>query len=296
MPPMSQTGYPVVIHRVDGCMSIHGASFEAVRAMLPSPELHPLRLPNGRAMMGVALAQKRAATATTATGSAPMPPYAEVMVTAIVTRRPLSRAAAAVVLGGTVLGLAPVRLGGIPLAFPMTSAYWAAAVRSSMGLPAFVADFELDLAGDPWRISVSEDGRTILSLTLRTGGRLGVDRMTQATYGVSDGRLTAAMMDTVFVRRRRLNGAAALEIGSGHSVAERLRELELSPIGMGSWTNLDGRAVLHAPVTLPVPASPLPCHPGRDVPLGQYRVRYPGTDWMDWYAASAWEQAPLQAG
>lgn len=296
MPPVSQTGYPVAIHRMDGCMSIHAASFDAARTMLPSPALHPLRLPDGRAMVSFALAQKRAATATTSTGTTPMPPYAELMVSAIVTRRPLSRAASAVVLGGSVFGIGPVRLGGVQLALPLTSSVWAEAGRSSMGLPMFVADFELDLSGDAWRITVSEDDQTILSLTYRPGGRLGVDRMTQANYGVSGDRLAVARMDSVLLRRRRLQGGAALEIGSGHPVAERLRELDLSPIAVSSWTYLDGRAILHAPVTLAVPASPIPCHPGRDVPLGQYRVRYPGTDWMDWYAASAWEQAPLRAG
>lgn len=294
MPPVSQTGYPVVIHRMDGCMSIHAASFDAVRTMLPSAALHALRLPDGRAMVSFALAQKRAATATTPTGTTPMPPYAELMVSAIVTRRPLSRAAAAVVLGASAFGIG--RLGGVQLALPLTSAVWAEAGRSSMGLATFVADFELDLSGDPWRITVSEDDRTILALALRPGGRLGVERMTQATYGVSGDRLAVARMDSVFVRRRRLQGGAALEIGSGHPVAERLRELDLSPTAISSWTYLDGRAVLHAPVTLAVPASPIPCHPGRDVSLGRYRVRYPGTDWMDWYAASAWEQAPQRAG
>jgi hypothetical protein len=277
-------------------MTTHAASFEGVRAMLPSPELHPLRLPDGRAMIGIALAQKRAATATTPMGTVPMPPYAELMVVAIVTRRPLSRAAAAAVLGGSMLGIGSVRLGAVQLALPMTSAYWAEGIRNLLGLPAFVADFELDLSGDTWRITVSEDGPTILALTLRPGGRLGVERMTQVTYGVSGDRLAAARMDTVFVHRRRLQGGAALEIGSGHPVAERLRELDLSPNAIGSWTNLDGRAVLHAPVTLALPASPMPRHPGRDAPLGQYRVRYPGTGWMDWYAASAWElPAPLPA-
>lgn len=297
MPPVSQTGYPVLIHRMDGCLSTYAASFEAVRAMLPSPELHPLRLPDGRAMIGIALAQKRAATATTPTGTAPMPPYAEVMVSAIVTRRPLSRAAAAVVLGGNVVGVGPVRLGGVPLAFPMTSAYWAEVVRSSMGLTAFVADFELDLSGDAWRIRVSEDDQAIVALTFRPGGRLGVERMTQVTYGVSGDRLAVARMDTVFVRRRRLQGGAALELGSGHPVAERLRDLDLSPTAISSWTYLDGRAVLHAPIKLAMPASPVPIHPGRDVRLGRYWVRYPDADWMDWYVASAWEMpVPLQVG
>jgi hypothetical protein len=296
MPPTSQTGYPILIHRLDGCMATYAASFEAVRTMLPSPGLHPLRLPDGRAMIGVALAQKRAVTATTATGTVPMPPFAELMVTAIVTRRPLSRAATAAVLGGMVVGLGPVRLGGVPLAVPLTSAVWAEGGRSSMGLPMFVADFELDLSGEPWRFRVSENDQTILALTLRPGGRLGVDRMTQVTYGASGDRLAAARMDTVFVRRRRLQGGAELEIGSGHPVAERLRDLDVSPTAISSWTHLDGRGVIHAPIALGMPASPVPSHPGRDASLGQYRVRLPGAGWVDWYAASAWESAPQQAG
>lgn len=296
MAAVDSTPYPVIIHRVDGCMSVHPASFEAVSAMLPSSELHPLQMPDGRAMVAVALYQKHAATATTPTGTAPMPPYAELAVTALVTRRPLSRLAAAVVLGGTVLGSPPVRMGGVGLAWPMTSADWADAGRSSMNLTMFVADFELDFSDEAWRIRVSEDGASILALALEPGGQLGTDRMTQWTYGVAGDRLAAAQIDTVLVRRRRLQGGAALEIGSGHPVAERLRELDLSPAAVSSWTYVDGRAVLHAPIMLAAPASPLPCPPGRSVRLGQYRVRYPGADWMDLYAASAWELAvPLAA-
>jgi len=288
MAQVSAAGYPVIVHRLDGCMSVHAASFEAVEAMLPSPSLHPLRLPDGRAMIGVALFQKRSATATTATGTVPLPPYAELLVSAVVTRRPLSRAAAAVALGGTLLGSCPVRLGAVGLAWPMTSADWADTGRDSMALPMFVADFRVDLAGDAWRIEVSEGDRSIAALTLRPGGQLGVDRMTQLVYGVSGDRLALARMDTRFVRQRRLRGGATLEIGSEHPVAARLRELELSEVGMGLWTYLDGRAVLHGPITLGVPASPIPGPAARGVRLGAYQVRYPGTDWMDWYAASAW--------
>jgi hypothetical protein len=289
----TSNAYPIVIHRIDGCMSVHAASFKAIRAALPSPALNPLRLPDGRAMVAISLYEKRAATATTPSGTVSMPPYAELPVTAIVTRRPLSRTLGAIALGGSILGASPVRLGGVGLTWPMTSAAWAEAGRASMGLPMFVADFEIDVGEHEWQVTVSEDSRLIARLTLRAGGALGVDRMMQSTYGAIDGRLASARIDSEFVRRRRLRGGATLELGADHPVASRLRELELSPIGIGSWTYLGGRAVLHAPAALAAPASPVPGHPGRDVPLGKYLVRQPGTGWMDWYGASAWEMGSL---
>ena len=69
--------YPIVIQRVDGFLAAHTASFEAVAAALPTEALHPVRLPIGRALIAVALYQKRAATAGPGASTLVMPPYAE---------------------------------------------------------------------------------------------------------------------------------------------------------------------------------------------------------------------------
>lgn len=60
--PASDNLYPLVIHRVDGFMAAHSCAFDALAAALPTDELHPLRLPNGRAILVFALFQKRAPT------------------------------------------------------------------------------------------------------------------------------------------------------------------------------------------------------------------------------------------
>jgi hypothetical protein len=47
--------HPIVIQRVDGLMTAHMASFDAVRAALPTRALHPVGLLNWRALISVAL-------------------------------------------------------------------------------------------------------------------------------------------------------------------------------------------------------------------------------------------------
>jgi hypothetical protein len=139
--------YPIVIQRVDGFLAAHTASFDAVAAALPTESLHPVRLPNGRAVIAVALYQKRAATAGSGASTLVMPPYAELPITAVVTPRPMSRAAAMLTLAGPRSS----ELGGFALQFPLTSRVWRDAIRSADQYAAG------DLRRDPMAFDTVED-------------------------------------------------------------------------------------------------------------------------------------------
>ena len=54
--------FPLVVHDLDGFPSYHPASFEAVRAVVPTQVLHPLRLPDGRALLAFVVTRKRTVT------------------------------------------------------------------------------------------------------------------------------------------------------------------------------------------------------------------------------------------
>jgi hypothetical protein len=278
--PERRSVYPIVIQRVDGFVTAHTASFDAVTAALPTRALHPVRLPNGRALISVALYQKRAATAGSGASTLVMPPYAELPIVAIVTRSPMSRA-------GTLLALAGPRsseLGGFALQFPLTSRTWGDGIRGALGAPTFVSDFDLDVSGSEWRLRVSEDERDIVTVRVRPGGGLRWSHDVQTTFGVLDRTLMAARFESDFVARRRRDGAT-LELGTDHPVANALRRLDVAPRAFMTYFWHGGRVTLLGPEPIGE-ASPYPCHPGLDAPLGRYTVRYPGTPPIDQYAAS----------
>jgi len=279
--------YPIEIRRVDGFLAAHTASFEAVAAALPTEALHPVRLPNGRALIAVALYQKRAASAGSGASTNVMPPYAELPITAVVTRRPMSRAAAMLTLAGPRSS----ELSGFALQFPVTSRSWRDAIRGALGVPAFVADFDLDASASEWRLRVSEDERDIVTVRVRPGGGLRRSHDVQATFGVLDRRLMTSRFETEFVARRR-RGGATLELGADHPVADALRRLDVSPRAFMTYVYHDGRVTLLAPEPVG-DARPYPCHPGLDVPFGRYTVRYPGTPPIDQYAAGDLRRDPM---
>lgn len=272
--------YPIVIQRIDGLLTAHTASFEAVAADLPTEALHPVRLPNGRALIAVTFYQKRAPTAGSGASTIVMPPYAELPISAVVTRRPMSRAAAMLAL----VGPRSSDLGGFALQFPLTSRFWRDAARSALGSPMFVADFDLDVSGSEWRLRVSENDQDIVTVRVRPGGSLRRIHDAHAAFGVLDRKLIAARLETEFVARRRRDGAT-LELGADHPVADALRRLDVSPRAFMTFVYHDGRATLLAPEPVG-DAGPYPCHPGLDVPFGRYTVRYPETPPIDQYAAS----------
>ena len=131
----------------------------------------------------------------------------------------------------------------------------------------------------------------IVTVRVRPGGGLRRSHDVHATFGALDRRLMAARIETEFVARRR-RGGATLEVGSDHPVADALRRLDVSPRAFMTYVWHDGRATLMAPEPVG-DARPYPCHPGLDVPLGRYTVRYLGTPPIDQYAAGDLRRDPM---
>jgi hypothetical protein len=281
--PGSDNLYPAVIHRLDGFMAAHSCAFDALEAALPTDELHPLRLPNGRAILVFALFQKRAVTGGTGAAARALPPYAELLIGAMVSPRRLSRAAAMRALAG--IGRPP-GIGQFPLHMPLTDRWWRDGGRAAMGVPMFVADFDLDLGSREWALRVSEAGEEIATIAVTPGGLLMTRRDAHYSYGTADGRLWAAPGRTSLLVQYR-QGGTTLSLGSGHEVASELRRLQVSPHAFATYVLRSGRAVMGAPV--PIGAGrERRTHEGLDVPLGRYTVRYPGTQPIDQHARPDW--------
>lgn len=268
--------FPVVIHRLDGFQALHTASLEAVRALLPSTSLHPVQAPNGRAMIAVGAFQKREATAGVGDAAFPMPPYAEVMVSALVAQHPLTRATSLL----AAAGLGRSALGAFVLHLPLTSRAWCDAGRMT-GVPMFVADLAFDFARpDGLRtVRVSENGVEVLALGTRLGGLLRTSHAVTTALTVHEGQLLAAPMELFVVAQERPLGGV-LALGYGHPVAEGLRRLDISRRALMVGTIHSGRAVLGEASPIAA-ARPYTGYVGAERDHGRHLVRYPGLPWID---------------
>lgn len=275
---------PASYHRVDSFQSVHLADHDAVAAVLPTDELHPVRWFDGRAAVLVWALRYHEVTAMDVTDGLPgrtvrLAPYGEVCVVALVTRRPVRP------------GLAMLRplmsgVSGFVLSLPVTTHEAEEVGRAIFGYPKFVAD--MDFVEDPAnrRVTVSEDGQEVLRLDVRPRGPVVPDTRDIVAYSVRDERL---MRTTI---RSQGHGQPAVGRRSGrlrlgsHPVGQELARLSISPEAQRSLSHVDLRLVL--PWARPVGAArPYPGYRGRPRDRARLTVAYPGTGPIDPLAVPA---------
>jgi hypothetical protein len=281
-------GGPFVFHQVESFQTFHAASFDAVRAALPSSGLHPVRLPGGRAVVYVGALQYGDITANGVDGLAALP-YGEVMISAPVTRRPAPPLLPLVAPAAT--GIAA---GAFVLHLPVTTRVARDAGRLIWGLPKFVADLDFDDSIKERRVQLTEGGRTILTLRVRPAGRPTTTHDTFVLYSVLGGELIEATVPTYGIRQLRWGRAGGhLELGD-HQVADELRQLQIAPEPFLTMVTTGERLAMT--VGKPVgPASAYLGYIGEERDLGRYIVRYPNTRPIDRYAPFAPTAGPLAA-
>ena len=280
-------GGPVVWHRSESSETLHTASLEAVRAILPSSELHPVRLSGGRAIIYVGSLQHGVMTANGVDGRA-MLPYGEVMVLALVTRRPAPPLLPLVAPAST--GLAA---GGFVLHLPVTTRVARDGGRA-LGYPKFTADIEFEDSIEMCRSHLAEGGHSVLTHTVRPAGRPSVTGAPLILYASLDGRLMEQRVPTFGLRRRRWGRQGGyLELGD-HQVADELRALDIDPEPFLA-THVSGMRLAMSASRSVGPARPYLGYIGDERDLGRYVVRYPGTAPIDQYAPFAPTAGPAPA-
>lgn len=266
---------PILYHRADAFKALHLASYDAVRDVLPSDELYPLRWLDGRAMVGVMAFRYEHISVELADGTTRMlTPYGEIGVNALVSRRPTR------VRG---LGFLQAALGsahGFVLELPVTTAEARDAGRQIWGLPKFVAD--MDFFEEPGRraVELREEDAHIATFEVRAGGPVTADHAPLTTYSVLHGRLVETVIRFEGHRQAALGSSAGRITLGRHPVADRLRRIGLSESPLLVASYLDARLAL--PVGVPVAsARGYPGHLGGSRELGRLTVTYPGTGPID---------------
>lgn len=294
----SVDGIPVVspayVNHVELFGAFYPADAGAVARDLPSERLHPVRLPDGRALLFVAGLHYRDITNPGFTGGM-APPYGEVMIAAMATR---GVAPPLLPLAGGVLPIPKDwRAGMTPLFVPVTHR-WARDAAWAMGIPKFIADLDFDDSPTSRAISAAEGGRLILRLRVPAVTQTRVLAQRMLTFAAHEGTLYEVDSPAFAHGRMAFRGSGAeLELGD-HEVSDHLRDLGLTPRAIGTLVWTTGRLIL--PDRVPVgTARQLVRFRGSDRWLGRYTIRYPGTAPVDQYAyltRDGVEQAIVRGG
>lgn len=254
---------PAFYHRVDTFESLHLASYEAVREVLPSSELQPVRWFGSRAVLQIAALRYHVASVSRADGTTGvLAPYGEVAIAAVVTRGPAWP-------GLPLLAPGLHHLGGFILHLPVTTLEARDLGLTIFGLPKFVADMEFREEPVLRQVKLSEQDTEILTLTIRPAGRVTTDRSPTTIYSSLHGELLETTVRFLGHRQvRRGRQAGAIQLGE-HPVAGQLRALGISrePFMVASY--LDARLIL--PSGSPIGAAQdYTGYPGRDRARGRF--------------------------
>lgn len=270
---------PITYHRSEQVISFHPVSLEAARAALPTDALHPVRLPDGRALLAVSAARYLEGTAPGE--DARDLRYGEVMVAVLVTRAP--SAPLVPIVRALLPGIGAPTFGAFLLYVAMTNRASRDTGRA-LGFPAFVGDLAFEDGIDERRLDLSDEGRQILQLRVASKGRITTDRRPMTMYSVLDDRLLETVCPCSGIAQQRLGpGSGRLELGD-HPVADSLRELGLSPEALVSRSYLNLRMRIPSPRTGGT-ARPYAGYAGSDREWGAYTITYPDGSRIDMHAA-----------
>jgi Acetoacetate decarboxylase (ADC) len=278
--PLAQVGaarfsLPITYHRSEQVVSVHAIAFEATRALLPTDALHPVRLPDGHALLAVTAARYLEGTAE---GMDPRElPYGETMIMVFVTRTP-SRPFVPI-LRGMLPGAGQPPMGGFLLHLATT--YRAGRdLGRALGYPAFTADFAFEDDVCERRVSVAEGGREILRQTVATRGRVTADRRPSVVYTVRGEELLETVSPcSGYLQQRMGSHSGSLQLGD-HPVADMVRALEPSPTPVVTRSYLNLRLIVPAPRVVGA-ARPYTGYAGGEQDHGAYTIRYPDGSVID---------------
>jgi hypothetical protein len=206
---------PILYFRDDCFGLFFSADARKVRAALPSDRLHPVRLPGGRALVGVVAFNYLETT---------IGPYGEVAVVALAVHGPRP-----------VVGSLPALLeasypgfGMVVLHLPVTATVARDGGRMQWGYTKFNSDMRFVTTPEFQQCRLSEGGQHILTMRVERGGIIRRDSKPIITYSVLDGRLIRTTVPQRATYRMKLRpGSSSLELGD-HQVATTIADLGLA--------------------------------------------------------------------
>lgn len=207
---------PVLYFRDDSFGAVFSADLEALRAAMPSDQLHPVQLRRGRGLVYIAALDYLETSVS---------PYGElaVVVPAVHGKRPPP------VLPSVFESSWP-GFGGVILHLPVTHRLARDAGRLLWGYPKFIASMQFSSTPELHECRLEEGGMHILTLRVVKRGVAFADRRPLITYSVKDGALIRTTIpQSALVRMAFGAGGSSLVLGDQHPVAMSLRSLGIAP-------------------------------------------------------------------
>ncbi len=241
---------PILYFRDDFFSLLFKADFGRVSALMPSAQLHPVKLLGGKAIVGIGAFNYLETS---------IGPYGEVavIVPAVYGPRPPPPMLPAL-LQGRYPGF-----GFVVLHLPVTTQAARDAGRGMWGYTKFVADMSFVNTPELLQCRLGEQQQHILTLTVARQGVILRDSVPVVTFSVKDGQLIETVIPQCGVRCDGLGAGSSLQLGD-HPVAESIRELGLSARPFMSRYYLQRSAILPAGKVIEQGVRPLEGYSGMD--------------------------------
>jgi hypothetical protein len=241
-------------------LGLFHADAEAVQAVLPSSDLHPVTLPSGRAVVGIAAFNYFETTCHR---------YGEVSITPVCTYGHQAPPLLPLLLEARYPGF-----GAFVLHMPVTSLGARDGGRVPWGYTKFVADMDFERRPAYQRVRMEEDGAHILTLTVQQRGLPLKDNRPMVTYSVLGGQVLKTVIPSRAVYQLGfLPGSGSLELGD-HLIADQLRDLDLSLTALVTKNYLSRSGVLPRGEPVGPAERPYTGYRGQQRDLGCLTVTY----------------------
>jgi hypothetical protein len=251
---------PVMYYRDDSFVGVFSAALEPVQALLPSQDLFPITLQNGRAIVAVS------AFNYIETG---IGPYGEIGIVI-----PCTHGRQAPPLLPLLLEERFPGFGWFVQHLPVTSIVARDGGRVGFGYTKFVSNMDFQKRPAYQRVRLSEGDAHILTLTVQQRGLPLRDNRPLITYSVRDGDLLKTTIPSRAVYQLGLTpGSGVLELGD-HAIADELRGLDISTTAIITRNYLTRSAILPAGEPVGRADRPHVGHIGEDREFGRLTVSY----------------------
>ncbi len=208
---------PILYFRDDFFGLYFSASYRKVKAIMPSPNLHPLRLPHGRAVIVIAAYNYRDTT---------IGPYGEIPVAIPVVFNSKK---------GPISSLVPLLresnypgFGVLVQHLPVTKVVARDAGRGEWGYTKFVADMTFRATPEYFQCSMKEKQTHILDLHVPRKGVRVTDKRPLTTYSVKQGQLIKTVIKQYGIKRVGILPKGAHVKFGNHPMAESIKNLDIA--------------------------------------------------------------------
>lgn len=242
---------PILYFRDDLFVLFFTGSFDKIKSLMPSKNLHPVRMFGNKALVGFAVFNYIDTT---------IGPYGEVGVVLPAVYGPKPPIA---LIPGLMEAKFP-GFGSLVMHLPVTKSVARDAGRGQWGYTKFVADMAFTNTPEFHQCALSEKGESILTLRVAKKGFSKKDNKPVITYSVKDGNLIKTVIPQKGRMRMCFNMKGSfLKLGE-HPVAQTIRDLEISEKPFLSRYYIERSAILPAGEIIEKDVAPFEGYAGED--------------------------------